>query len=301
MENIPRLSVVVCTYNRPRLLKNCLQSLALQTLDEQLFEVIVIESSSRENANAALCPDGYPNYRVIREPAAGLSLARNRGWQEARGEFVAYIDDDAQASPDWAGRILDNFVRVLPRPVAIGGKVLPVHTTKPPFWYSDELEMFSLGETAHFRSSPRSRYGFIGANMAFTREILEQYGGFSHEYGMLGPMIRLGEETELFSRIHQDYPNRFWYDPEIYIHHYISGRSMHLISRCIRSFRSGKALALIDAAGTTPWPISRKILHLVRIVPALPYRIIVYRRRISTELVIFLQDLCERSGYVCTV
>ena len=300
MENIPRLSVVVCTYNRPILLKTCLRSLAVQTMDPRLFEVVVVKYNEQENSHdiASLCLDNHPFFRVIEEPTVGISIARNRGWREARGEFVAYIDDDAQAPPDWAGRILDVFIRVFPRPVAVGGKVLPVHTVKPPFWYSEDLEIFSLGETAHFRSSEIARYGFIGANMAFTREVLEQYGGFSPEYGMLGPVVRLGEETELFTRIHRDYPNRFWYDPDLYVHHCISDHKMNLISRCIRSFRGGKALASIDAAGKKPWPISKKILHLVRTVPALPFRIIVYRRRIATEFVIFLQDLCERSGYL---
>jgi glycosyltransferase involved in cell wall biosynthesis len=300
MENTPRLSVVVCTYKRPALLKRCLHSLAVQTLDRRLFEVIVVNNDSRTDPSqiTALYPDDHRGFRVIEEHDVGISSARNTGWQAARGEFVAYIDDDAQAAPDWAGRILDDFVQVLPRPFVVGGKVLPEYATRPPFWFSDELEIFSLGETAHFRSSACAKYGFIGSNMAFIREVLEQSGGFSRDYGMLGTMIRLGEETELFTRIYRNYPGRFWYDPEVRVRHCISGRSMHLMSRCIRSFRSGRALAAIDAAGIPPYPFPKKILHLVRIVPALPYRILVFRRSIPTELIISLQDLCERIGYL---
>lgn len=301
MENTPRLSVVVCTtYKRPALLKRCLRSLAVQTLDRRLFEVIVVNNDPGTDPAqiTALYPDDPSGFRVIEEHDVGISRARNRGWQEAKGEFVAYIDDDARAAPDWAGRILDNFVQVLPRPFAVGGKVLPEYATRPPFWFSDELEAFSLGETPHFRSSVRARYGFIGSNMAFTRKVLEQSGGFSRNYGMLGPVIRLGEETELFARIHRTCPGRFWYDPEVRVRHCVSGRSMHLVSRCIRSFRSGRALAAIDAAEEAKSPLSKKILHLTRVVPALPYRILVFRRGIPTELVISLQDLCERLGYL---
>jgi glycosyltransferase involved in cell wall biosynthesis len=300
MQNNLRLSVVVCTYKRPALLKKCLRSLAVQTLDRRLFEVIVVNNDPETDPSqiTALYPDDHTGFRVTEERDVGISSARNRGWQEATGEFVAYIDDDAQAAPDWAGRILNDFIRIHPVPFAVGGKVLPVYATRLPFWFSDELETFSLGETAHFRSSARARYGFIGSNMAFTREVLEQSGGFSRNYGMLGPVIRLGEETELFTRIHRNYPGRFWYDPELRVRHCVSGRSMHLMSRCIRSFYSGRALAAIDAAEMPPHPFPKKILHLIRIVPALPYRILVFRRGIPAELVISLQDLCERLGYL---
>jgi glycosyltransferase involved in cell wall biosynthesis len=300
MENTPRLSVVVCTYKRPALLKRCLRSLADQTLDRRLFEVIVVNNDPETDPAqiTALYPEDHRGFRVIDEHTVGISHARNRGWQEAGGEFVAYVDDDAMADPDWAGRILYDFVRVLPRPSAVGGKVLPEYADRPPFWFSSELETFSLGETPHFRSSARARYGFIGSNMAFTRKVLEHSGGFSRDYGMLGPVIRLGEETELFARIHRTCPGRFWYDPTVRVRHRVPDRSMRLGSRCIRSFRSGKALAAIDAAGESPNPLSKKILHLIRIVPALPYRILVFRRRIPTELVISLQDFCERLGYL---
>ena len=300
MEIIPRISVIVCTYKRPALLKRCLRSLAVQTLDRRLFEVIVVNNDPGTDPAqiTALYPEDHRGFRVIDEHTVGISRARNRGWQEAGGEFVAYIDDDAMADPDWAGRILDDFVRVFPRPFAVGGKVLPEYAARPPFWFSDELETFSLGETPHFRSSVRARYGFIGSNMAFTREVLEQSGGFSCNYGMLGNVIRLGEETELFARIHRTCPGRFWYDPKVRVRHGVSDRSMHLGSRCTRSFRSGRALAAIDAAEESKNPLSRKILHLIRVGPALPYRILVFRRRIPTELVISLQDLCERLGYL---
>jgi hypothetical protein len=268
-------------------------------LDNGLFEVILVNNDTRTDVSSitAAYPGNKERLRVLREPAAGISVARNRGWREAKGEFIAFIDDDAEATPDWAQRILDNFIHVHPPPVAVGGKVLPVHTTEPPFWFSDELETFSLGDTAHFRSSPESRYGFIGANMAFTRGILEEFSGFSPAYGMVGSTIGMGEETELFTRIHECHPGRFWYDPGVRVCHCVSPRSLHLVIRCIRSYRSGRALAAIDATGPDRKTRLGKIFHLMLVIPAVPYRIVKWRRNIPTEIVLSLQDFCERIGY----
>lgn len=300
MKNTIRLSVVVCTWNRPVLLQSCLDALEHQTLPKDQYEVLIVFSHPCESTLAGFRPD--PPYRmtcrIVVEDVAGISRARNRGWQEAAGEYIAYIDDDARADPDWAGRILGHFTSVSPRPIAVGGDVLPFLTKKPPFWFSGELETFSFGGNPRFLSPSQARYGFIGTNMAFTREILAESGGFSLSLGMVGPVLNLGEETELFVRIGRKHPGRFWYDPNLRVRHCVADRHLHLRIRCSRSFISGKALAGIDAAWLKKVPLWKKILNLFRLFLALPYRIFRFRRPIMTELVMFLQDLSERTGYL---
>jgi len=90
------ISVIVCTYNRAELLRELLPTLCEQTVAFTQYEVIVIDNGSTDHTKtvAAVFAARYPQVRYCYEPRQGLSHARNRGWQEAKGDYVAYIDDD---------------------------------------------------------------------------------------------------------------------------------------------------------------------------------------------------------------
>ena len=107
------LSVVVCTYNRSDILRSCLESLGAQSANPERFEVLVVDNNSTDGTfEMAVSFSGcHGNFRVIREPLQGLSNARNRGWREAQGRYVAYIDDDAIASVGWVAAICDFIAR----------------------------------------------------------------------------------------------------------------------------------------------------------------------------------------------
>jgi glycosyltransferase involved in cell wall biosynthesis len=100
------ISIVIPTFNRPELLRGCLESLIVQTMDPLSFEIIIVAdgpSKSTEGVVAAL-RDGVPvpalrylESSVHRGPAA----ARNLGWRSARGTIIAFTDDDCIAQPGW--------------------------------------------------------------------------------------------------------------------------------------------------------------------------------------------------------
>lgn len=243
---ITKISLVVCSYNRAGLIVKCLSSLANQSLEKGLYEVIVVNNGSTDETQkvAEEFAITQPNFRVILEVKQGLSYARNRGYKEALGKYVAYIDDDAKALPDWAEKILTAFETVKPKPVAVGGMILPLYEKPPPSWFTDDLEIRTWGDEKCFLQLPGARYGFSGSNMAFQKSVLEQYGGFSASFGMKGDTLRFGEESELFSRIYKDFP-LFWYDPEIKILHLVPERNMNLAYRMKRAYLSGISNALI--------------------------------------------------------
>jgi glycosyltransferase involved in cell wall biosynthesis len=241
------LSVVVCTFNRAELLQDCLQSLVEQTLAKDRYEILVVDNNSADNT-AELVNDFSQRYRNICylfEKNQGLSFARNHGWSEAKGEYVAYLDDDATAAPDWCEKIIGAFVSVRPSPVAVGGPILPRLRCTPPWWFSPRLETRTWGQTAHFLRTPLMQFGFSGSNMAFKKEVLITHGGFNTDFGMCGDQIGLGEETDLFSRIHARHP-LFWYDPNIGVHHLVSNRQLKLRCRIYRAFQAGRSRRKIE-------------------------------------------------------
>lgn len=189
-------SVVVCTYNREDLLADCLQSLACQTYNPMRYEVIVVDNNSSDNTYkvATEFVAGKPNFRLIAEPEQGLSNARNKGFAESLGEYVAFIDDDARAPEKWletAARIIAEY-----SPDIFGGPALPIFGCETPAWYKESYGIRGdMGETGWLKE------GFIvGTNIFFRKELLEEYDGFDPELGMKGDSVGYHEETALVYR-----------------------------------------------------------------------------------------------------
>src|SRR5262249_6969646 len=103
---LPTASVVVCTRDRTEDLANCLPD--LQLLSAQGHDVIVVDSCPSDGSSERLVAS-YPAIRYLHEPRPGLDIARNRGLQAARGEIVAFTDDDAQVGTGWLPALLRNF------------------------------------------------------------------------------------------------------------------------------------------------------------------------------------------------
>jgi glycosyltransferase involved in cell wall biosynthesis len=100
------ISVVIPTFNRPDLLRRCLESLIVQTMDPLSFEIIVVAdgpSKSTEEAVAGLRDRiSVPDVRYLESPVhRGPAAARNLGWKSARGTIIAFTDDDCIAQPGW--------------------------------------------------------------------------------------------------------------------------------------------------------------------------------------------------------
>lgn len=242
----PIISVIVCTYNRGELLVQALESLVTQSLEKSRYEVIVVNNNSTDNTEeiAKNFVEKYDNFRLVNEPKQGLSHARNRGYQEAKGDYVAYIDDDAKATENWLELIIKDFQNVSPTPVAVGGEIRPWYEVEPPDWFIEEFEIITRGDTSCFLKPEISFTPLCGSNMALQKKVLESSGGFSPEFGMQGTKIRLGEETLLFNIIYEDYPY-IWYNPEIKVYHWTSKEKLTMSYMIKRQYMVGICTANI--------------------------------------------------------
>ena len=262
----PIISAVVCTYNRYGLLKGALQSLSEQTLDKGQYEVIVVDNNSTDHTwqVAQEFAANHDNIKVVKEQRQGKSYALNTGIAASRGEYIAFMDDDAKASPDWLKRILEAFETVKPEPTAVGGKIYPWYEQIPPEWFTDDMEIRTWGEGKGFLQPPRAQYGFSGSNMAIPIKILEDYGGFVEGLGPSGEKFDTGEEITLFDKIYRDNP-RFWYDPDIYVNHFVPTRKMSIKYRIKRAYVAGASMVLIQKKKST--------ISLIKLCLSVIYRI----------------------------
>src|SRR5215216_4473470 len=103
---LPSASVVVCTRDRPDDLARCLPG--LQALAAQGHEVIIVDNCPSDDRTARLVA-GYPLIRYLYEPRPGLDVARNCGILAAKGEVVAFTDDDVEIDPGWLAALVRNF------------------------------------------------------------------------------------------------------------------------------------------------------------------------------------------------
>jgi GT2 family glycosyltransferase len=171
----PKVSVVVCTYNGARTLRQCLDGLT--SLDYPDYEVIVVnDGSTDETAGIARA---YP-VRLINQPNQGLSAARNVGLEASEGEIVAYIDDDAFPHRYWLRYLAAAFGRA-PH-VGIGGPNLPPACDG----FVAECVANAPGNPLHVLLSDEVAEHIPGCNMAYRKEALAAVGGFDARFRAAG-------------------------------------------------------------------------------------------------------------------
>jgi O-antigen biosynthesis protein len=175
LDEAPRVSVVVCTYNGGRTLEQCLRSLL--ALDYPDYEVLVIDDGSTDNTADVLA--GFPSVRAIHQPNRGLSAARNLGLRAATGAIVAYTDSDCYADPDWLTHLVDHLSRG--GAAAVGGPNL-----SPEDGWLAACVAASPGQPMHVLESDQVAEHVPGCNVAFRREALEAINGFDPQYRKAG-------------------------------------------------------------------------------------------------------------------
>lgn len=280
------VSAVVCTHDLARWddLVRCVGSLRNQTVTPTEVVVVVDHNASLlDRATTEL--DG-----VVVVPSAGprgLSGARNTAIDTARGDIVAFIDDDAHADIDWVERLLaaygtDDTV------LAVGGAVLPEWDSARPAWMVEEMD-WVVGCT--YRGLPEVRSGVrnvIGANMSFRRQVLVDVGGFDSGLGRQGDDGAGCEETEVCIRARQQNPGgTVLFEPAARVwHHVPADRATwsYFVRRCRAegrskagvSQRTGADAALASerayVARTLPFAVARSLTRTVHRQPHGPRR-----------------------------
>ena len=193
LPRVPKVSVIVCSYNGGQTLEACLRS--LRKVNYPDYEVVLVDDGSTDNTKEIV--SHHPWVRAIHQPNMGLSVARNVGAAHATGEILAYTDSDCMADPDWlyylVGTLLSGDY------AGVGGP----NISPPAQNWHQACVAAAPGGPSHVLLSDVVAEHIPGCNMAFHRWAFDKIGGFDPEYRKAGDDVdfcwRLQQEGEVIA------------------------------------------------------------------------------------------------------
>lgn len=195
------LSVIIPTRDRPRLLADCLDTLAVQASSGEI-EVIVVDDGSREPLGPVVSAvtSERIRFRCVRMEGAGLCAGRNRGVAESTGAVVAFLDDDTLVTPVWCEAVIGAFRNL--KCEGLAGRILLQYEGPRPRWLWIEehgyLSGLDQGEGEFLLEG-----GLVptGANCAVRREWFDRLDGFRLDLDRNGQSLLSGGDTDFFRRL----------------------------------------------------------------------------------------------------
>jgi len=259
-----KISIVICTYNRGDILSITLPSLLSLVLPNNIhLEIIIVDNNSSDNTKFVtdkfiskthqLNNDNLKASYVF-EGNQGLSHARNKGYSESKGDYIAYIDDECILPEEW----LNEAFKVIKNenPAFLGGPFLGKYMHGySSAWYKESYGDSHMLQYKLPNGSLRNRY-LSGGNLFIRRDVFEKIGVFDPKLGMIGNIINYGEEHDLQMRFIKSYPNeKVWYDENLFLWHIIRKEKMTL------SFLFKDALIRGESAAELRDLPRKKLLH----------------------------------------
>ena len=271
-----KLSIIIPTYNRSNRLSDLLYSLNNQNKTSFSWEVLVIDNNSTDDTKQVV--NSHVNrssisLRYIFEKNPGLHSGRNRGAYEARGEYLAYLDDDMILSPQWIHGVdlLSNG-----KADAVVGKILPKWEKKPPKWLLSLFDNGTFGTLGLLDLGDKIKQispGLIfGGNCFISKKLIFDIGGFNPDglpYKFL--MFRGDGETGFFLKFAERGLIAYYY-PKATAYHIINKERVtedYLYKRAFNqgisnSFREIREDYSVDSKKPAKFLFIRKIIRIIR-------------------------------------
>jgi glycosyltransferase involved in cell wall biosynthesis len=221
------LSIIIPTYNRKQLLAESLESLTQQSIDSSDFEVIVVNDGGVDVRAVIQRFNSSLNINYINASHQGVSIARNTGIKEARGDILVFFDDDAVASKDWLEKVIKIFSNSEIN-IVVGRGLAKTNN------------MWQFFAPHYDRGNKQIQLnGIWECDFAVRKSVLNQVGVFDEQIGW-------GHEgNELADRCKKGGYD-IWYQPSMVIYHdYATG----IINYLKKQFLFGKKLAYLKKKG----------------------------------------------------
>ncbi|GHO81113.1 hypothetical protein KSD_88840 [Ktedonobacter sp. SOSP1-85] len=226
--DLPLVSVIIPTHDRPETLASCLEGVLAQHYPR--FEVLVVDNKPSTDATQRLLTQisgTHPQVRYLREEGPGIGNAANCGIAAAQGEILAFTDDDVVLDPYWLVELVRGF-RQAEKVACVTGLVLPLELEQPAqFWFEQyagftkgfQRRLFDMKEhhpKTRLHPYTAGQFG-TGASMAFTASFLKSIGGFDPALGGIGP-VKAGLDISAFFEVMM-HGYRLVYEPRALLYH----------------------------------------------------------------------------------
>ena len=230
------ISVVICAYKDDRWeeLQAAVESVRRQTFPSAETIVVVDHNTALLERVRIRLPGASA---VENKGPRGLAGARNSGVDAARGEVIAFLDDDAAASPQWLEGIHQGYQD--PNVAGVGGTIEPMWESGKPRWFPEEFGWVVGCTYLGMPTEEKPVRNLIGCNMSFRQKIFDELGGFRLGYGC--------DETEFCIRILQHWPQKLLlYRPQASVQYRVPGDRANLNYFRTRCYFEGRSKAVIS-------------------------------------------------------
>jgi glycosyltransferase involved in cell wall biosynthesis len=243
------VSVCIPTHDRTALLQKALLSLCRMEPSPGIsWEVIVVANCCRD-ATAQTVLEMAPQMPfpllLVEESSPGVVAARNRAVRAARGEIIAFLDDDITIGPRWLHELVACFIQIHPD-VLVGRIYLDWHGMNVPGWFDRSMAQYlaevNLGDRPMLLQNPLG----AGANMAITRVMLDQVGEFRCPLSRCGQRTA-GEDTDLIGRAMMK-GAKVLYAPSVTVAHYVAPQRLNIRYLCGVAYDVGMAEYLMPVS-----------------------------------------------------
>ncbi len=268
---LPGISVVVCVYTEDRWADILAAVASVRAQSRPALETLLVVDHNpvlRERLGREYEDD--PSVRVVANAGPrGLSAGRNTGIAEARGEVVAFLDDDAVAGPGWLRHFAEAYGD--PRVMAVGGRTEPAWASgRRPAWFPEEFD-WVVGCT--YRGLPPGRVrvrNVLGGNASFRRTAFDAAGGFATGIGRDGGRRPLGcEETELCIRLTRALPGAvLLIDDRAVVRHRVPAARERFGYFRTRTYAEGLSKALVARSVGADKGLESERRYAARVLPA---------------------------------
>lgn len=261
---VPDISVVICAYTEERWLDLIAAVESIQHQQEPAREIIVVvdhNPSLLERVRARFCNTTVLENRE--EP--GLAGSRNTAIASAQGSVVAFLDDDAVATPNWLRHLNAGYRD--PRVLGVGGKIEPRWPRARPRWFPDEFNWVVGCTYRGLTEESAPVRNLIGANMSFRREVFHEVKFFSG-IGHNGARPFGGSDPDFCIRVTRRWPKRvLLYEPRALVYHRVNESRTRWSYFRLRCYNEGLSKALLVQRVGSKEGLSSERQHTFRTLP----------------------------------
>ena len=200
-----KIEIAICTWNRARLLKQTLESIAVASIpEEDSKRVIVVNNNSTDDTvNVVRSFESRLSIKIVDEPRQGHCFSRNCAIQNARGDLLLWTDDDVVVGENWI-LAYSKAAKANTDEVFWGGPIIPVFEAGKPKWISDNWGKLSgcfaardLGDQSLLFDKATLPYG---ANFAIRTQVQKQFS-FSEDLGRNKRSVLGEDELQMLGRV----------------------------------------------------------------------------------------------------